>query len=52
MKEQPKIFLEFLYLTFQKNYHTWIQQFYFGGKQKYISCPFDGIKTLLPREGD
>ena len=39
-----EIFLEFFYVSFPKKYHTWIQQFYFGRKQKYIWKHFYSIK--------
>ena len=32
--KKPKIFMEFFY--FPKNINIWIQQFYFGRKQKYL----------------
>ena len=46
--KKPKIFMEFFYVSFRKkNIYFWIQQFYFGRKQKYLWKRFYTIKKPL-----
>ena len=48
MKE-PKIFMKFFYVSFQKikSMYIWIRQFYFGRKQKYLWKHFYTVKKPL-----
>ena len=47
--EKPKIYMEFFYVSFQKNIYSWIQQFCLGWKQKYLWKRFYTIKAPLKK---